>query len=127
MSKLSRNKGSSFERWCVNQIRDHLGYDCKRNLSQYQIKGEADILIPGWSIECKAYAKGKSGLHKPEWWEQCVQSSGRREPVLIYKLDYQEPRAVIFLSVISKDFKKSGMTCTISLQDWFYIVREKIS
>ena len=56
----SRQKGAAFERQIVNYIKDHLGESLpelpKRNLSQYQVKGEADIVIPGWSIECKAYA-----------------------------------------------------------------------
>jgi hypothetical protein len=56
----SRQKGAAFERSIITSIKNSLGDKLvetpKRNLSQYQIKGEADILIPGWSIECKAYA-----------------------------------------------------------------------
>ena len=49
----SRQKGASFERSIITSIKNSLGDKLvetpKRNLSQYQIKGEADILIPGWS------------------------------------------------------------------------------
>ena len=34
MGKMQRSKGSAFERWCVNEIKDHLGYEnVRRNLS----------------------------------------------------------------------------------------------
>ena len=71
MSRMSRNKRSAFERWCVNEIKDHLGYEnVRRNLSQYQDKGGADILIPHWSIECKRYARGRDAtvlVSLPTW------------------------------------------------------------
>ena len=58
----SRTKGAAFERFIINAIKDNLGEQLpetpKRNLSQYQVAGEADIVIPKWSIECKAYASG---------------------------------------------------------------------
>ena len=45
----SREKGRKFELQILNYIKDHLGEHLpempKRNLSQYQIKGEADIVI----------------------------------------------------------------------------------
>ena len=70
----SRKKGAVFERQSVNYIKDHLGESLpelpKRNLSQYQVKGEADIVIPGWSIECKAYASGAT--YKEAWWNRLV-------------------------------------------------------
>lgn len=53
----SRNKGASFERQICKLIKQNLNYDAKRNLDQYQSKGMADIIIPGWSIECKSYKK----------------------------------------------------------------------
>ena len=63
----SRAKGAQFERFCVNYIKDNLGESLpelpKRNLSQYQVKGEADIVIPGWSIEL---GMGYTGIEKNE-------------------------------------------------------------
>ena len=62
----SRNKGASFERKICKLIKDNLNIDAKRNLDQYQSKGMADIIIPGRSIECKAYLKGTT--FKRAWW-----------------------------------------------------------
>ena len=59
----SRNKGASFERKICKLIKDNLNIDAKRNLDQYQAKGQADIIIPKWSIECKAYQKGSCSLY----------------------------------------------------------------
>ena len=125
----SRQKGAAFERSIINAIKDNLGDKLpempKRNLSQYQTKGQSDIIIPGFAIECKAYAKGY--VHKKDWWVQACEQSGDLEPVLVYKYDYQEPRAVLSLSVISKDYDYTDMICTISLPDLFYIIREKLA
>ena len=98
MSKKSRDKGSAFERWCVNEIKDHLGYaNVRRNLSQYQTKGGCDIYIPQWSVECKRYASGPVG-GADAWWQQAV----------------------------NPEFTATDATVIVSLQTWFYIVREKI-
>ena len=81
----SRNKGASFERKICKLIKDNLNIDAKRNLDQYQAKGQADIIIPGWSIECKAYLKGTT--FKRAWWEQAKESAASLNltPVFIYK------------------------------------------
>ena len=56
----SRNKGAAFEREIVHRLNDFfvdqdIIFDCKRNLSQYQIKNLTDIEIPYHAIECKLY------------------------------------------------------------------------
>tara|TARA_R100001015_G_C4532471_1_gene98527 strand:+ start:247 stop:660 length:414 start_codon:yes stop_codon:yes gene_type:complete len=127
MGKKSRDKGAAFERWLCNEIDQHLGFKPKRNLSQYQTKGQSDIIIPGFAIECKAYANRGGWTHKKDWWTQACEQAGDNEPVLVYKYDYQEPRAVISLSVINKEFDYTGITCTLSLSDLWYIIREKLS
>ena len=127
MGKKSRDKGAAFERWLCNEIAQHLGFSPKRTLSQYQTKGQSDIIIPGFSIECKAYANRGGWTHKKDWWMQACEQAGDNEPVLVYKYDYQEPRAVISLSVINSEYDYTGITCTLSLPDLWYIIREKIS
>ena len=127
MGKKSRDKGAAFERWLCNEIDQHLGFRPKRNLSQYQTKGQSDIIIPGFSIECKAYANRGGLTHKKDWWMQACEQAGDNEPVLVYKYDYQEPRAVISLSVSNSEYDYTGITCTLSLPDLWYIIREKIS
>ena len=76
-------------------------------------------------LRAKAYAKGY--VHKKDWWVQACEQAGDLEPVLVYKYDYQEPRAVISLSVINSDYDYTDMVCTISLPDLWYIIREKLS
>lgn len=126
MGKLSRDKGANFERWICKQIDEQLGFRPTRNLSQYQSKGQADIVIPCFSIEAKAYAKGYT--HKPDWWRQAVDEAGDLEPVLIYKYDYQEPRAVVRLSLVRSDLDADcNMVCTLSLDVLWYLMREKIA
>ena len=118
----SRDKGASFERKICSMIKDALGYDAKRNLDQYQVGG-ADIEIPGWSIECKAYLKGTT--YRKDWWEQCVSNCGDKEPVLIYKFNNHPIKCVLRLNVLQRDFSKD-LLCEIDFDTWCYIVREKI-
>ena len=123
MGKKSRDKGAAFERWLCNEIDQHLGFKPKRNLSQYQVKGEADIVIPGWSIECKAYASGST--YKQSWWEQACAASGDRFPVLIYKFNNRPIRCVIQLMAICRDFSYDPrLVAEMSLATWVQVVRE---
>ena len=123
----SIQKGAAFERAIINAIKDRLGDKLlempKRNLSQYQIKGEADILIPGYSIECKAYASG--GSYKQAWWEQACEASGDRFPVLIYKFNNRPIRWVIQLMAVCRSFSYDPQLVTeMSLPTWVQVVRE---
>ena len=105
-------------------IKDALGYDAKRNLDQYQVGG-ADIEIPGWSIECKAYLKGTT--YRKDWWEQCVSNCGDKEPVLIYKFNNHPIKCVIRLDVLRSGFSNGKeLLCEVDFDTWCYIVREKI-
>ena len=93
----SRDKGASFERKICSLIKHALGYDAKRNLDQYQVGG-ADIEIPGWSIECKAYQRSGSNSYKTSWWD-----------------------------VFEHGFSSNqDLVCEVDIDTWFYIVREKI-
>lgn len=126
----SRQKGAAFERSIINAIKDSLGDKLpempKRNLSQYQIKGEADIVIPGWSIECKAYAN-TGGVYKEAWWQQAIEAALNtdRFPVLIYKFNNRPVRCVLQLMAVCRAFSYDpDLTCEVSLDTWFQIVRE---
>lgn len=133
MGKLSRDKGSRLELWVCKQIDEQLGIKAKRNLSQYQSKGQADIILPFFSIECKHYANRGSWTHKKDWWDQAVAEAGELEPVLIYKYDYQDARAVVRLSLVNPSHKaecntaQSNMVCTLSLDVLWYLMREKLA
>ena len=122
----SRNKGASFERKICKLIKDNLNIDAKRNLDQYQAKGQADIVIPGWSIECKAYQKATT--FKPSWWVQTKESAAilKLTPVLIYKFNNCPIKCVISLDVLSRNFSAGhDLVCEVELETWFYIVRER--
>lgn len=122
----SRNKGASFERKICKLIKDNLNIDAKRNLDQYQAKGQADIVIPGWSIECKAYLKGTT--FKRAWWEQAKESAASLNltPVLIYKYNNCPIKCVISLNVLSRNFNVGhDLVCEVDIETWFYIVRER--
>lgn len=120
----SRDKGASFERKICSMIKDALGYDAKRNLDQYQVGG-ADIEIPGWSIECKAYLKGTT--YRKDWWEQCVSNCGDKEPVLIYKFNNHPIKCVIRLDVLQPHFSNGKeLLCEVDFDTWCFIIREKI-
>lgn len=125
---MQRNKGSQFERWCVNEIKDHLGYEnVRRNLSQYQEPGGCDIIIPHWAIECKRYAKGPVG-GSDAMWQQAVEAAANLDlrPCLIVKYDRQDPICRLFLTDVNPEFHGSDATVLVSLHTWFYIVREAI-
>ena len=122
----SRNKGASFERKICKLIKDNLNIDAKRNLDQYQAKGQADIVIPSWSIEYKAYLKGTT--FKRSWWEQAKESAASLNltPVLIYKYNNCPIKCVISLNVLSRNFNVGhDLVCEVDIETWFYIVRER--
>jgi hypothetical protein len=122
----SRNKGASFERKICTMIKDNLNIDAKRNLDQYQAKGQADIIIPGWSIECKSYLKG--GSYRQAWLEQARESAAKLNltPVLIYKFNNCPIKCVIPINVLSRNFSAGhDLVCEVDIETWFYIVRER--
>ena len=55
MSKYQRTKGAGYEREIVTALRETLGVDARRNLSQTRDSG-ADILLGKFVIECKRRA-----------------------------------------------------------------------
>ena len=123
----SRRKGATFELQICKLIKQNLNYDAKRNIqSQYQEKGQPDIVIPGWSIECKAYLKGTT--FKRAWWEQAKESAASLNltPVLIYKYNNCPIKCVISLDVLSRNFNAGhDLVCEVDIETWFYIVRER--
>ena len=123
----SRRKGATFELQVCKLIKQNLNYDAKRNIqSQYQEKGQPDIVIPGWSIECKAYQKGTT--YKQSWLEQTRESAKLLglTPVLIYKFNNCPIKCVIPIDVLSRNFSAGhDLVCEVDIDTWFYIVRER--
>ena len=131
MTINSRNKGASFEREVSKLILDHLGIKTQRQLVQYQQKGLSDLVgLPGWSVECKRYAKATTA-DKKNWWSQACYSAKLEHalPVVIYKLDRQEIRCIIALQPHDKLFEIEEYTGTadISFELWTVLVREMLT
>lgn len=97
MGLMSRQKGKAGEREAASLIRDLTGWEVKRRVRQHD--GDSDLLgVPGWSVEIKRYAKATRGDIQ-KWWAQAVAQASGAIPVLIYRLDRDEWRAVWPVSV----------------------------
>ena len=122
----SRRKGANFELQVCRLIKQNLNIEARRNLDQYQSSGMADIIIPGWSIECKAYQKGTT--YKSKWWRQTKAAALTKNltPVLMYKFNNFPIKCVIQIKTLTKNFGSDpDLLCEVSIDTWFYIVRER--
>ena len=130
MAANSRRKGAAFEREVAALIRDHLGFDCKRNLEQYQAGGDDLSGVPGWSIECKRYAAVKHGDLRLFWLQCEAQAAAKGDrPVLIVKADRQPIQVYTsWLGPGSDCFEQSDFNSVacISFELWCGIVRETL-
>ena len=123
----SRNKGASFERDIVKRINvfsdEHsIGFQCKRNLDQYQTADLCDIQIPGHAVECKAYKSG--WWYAPAWWDQVCQACGDDVPVLIYKFNNKAIRVCIPLYAINEKMARdNSRTAVLTLDEWFELLK----
>ena len=123
----SRNKGAAFEREIVHRLNDFfvdqdIIFDCKRNLSQYQIKNLTDIEIPYHAIECKFYKEG--WWWKDEWWHQACDSCANKIPVLVYKFNRKGVRVCLPVYAINTDLEKNNeLTTVLTFDDWLSILK----
>ncbi len=99
MGLKSRNKGKAGEREIAALVAELTGYDVRRRVRQHD--GDSDLEgLPGWSLEVKRYATaGRAQIR--QWWTQAVEQAERSGavPVLLYRLDRDDWRAVWPLSV----------------------------
>lgn len=128
MGAMSRRKGAAFEREVAKMIRDNLGYECKRNLEQYQQGGDDLSGVPGWSIECKRYAICVPSDIKTFWLQCEAQASARGlRPVLIVKQDRKPIQVFINWVGPGSDCYEQfdfNSVAEISFDLWCGIVRE---
>jgi len=128
MGAMSRRKGAAFEREVANMIRDNLGYDCKRNLEQYQQGGDDLSGVPGWSIECKRYATCVPSDIKT-FWLQCEAQAAAKglRAVLFVKQDRKPIQVYINWIGPGHDCYEQhdiNSVAQISFELWCGIVRE---
>jgi hypothetical protein len=92
MSAMQRTKGQAGERELAAEIHAATGWDVRRRVRQHD--GDSDLEgVPGWSVECKRHARATSSDVRA-WWAQAVSQAGDDKPVLFYRLDRCEWRAV---------------------------------
>ena len=97
MSSMQRTKGQSGERELAGLIRDLTGWDARRRVRQHD--GDSDVEgITGWSVEVKRHATALPG-DIAAWWRQACAQAGDLVPVLFYRLDRREWRAVWPLAI----------------------------
>ena len=127
MSMMQRTKGKVGEREVAGIIRDLTGWDVRRRVRQHD--GDSDLVgAPGWSIEVK---RRKSVLPADliNWWAQSVSQSGNSIPLVIYRADRRDWRAVwpVALRMIEQRAEYwRGYEWTVegSLQAWAAVARE---
>jgi Holliday junction resolvase len=97
MGQMSRAKGKSGEREIAALLRDLTGWNMRRRVRQYD--GDSDLVgVPGWSIEVKRYGTA-SRADIARWWAQTVAQAATDRPVLFYRQNRDDWRAVWPLSL----------------------------
>lgn len=124
MGAMSRSKGQRGERELAALIADLTGWDVSRRVRQHD--GDSDIDgVPGWSVEVKRSASPLLGT----WWAQTVAQATHAYPVLFYRLDRQDWRALWPVALLLKEQRAEyweGLewTCNTSVQAWAAVARE---
>jgi len=127
MSKFSRDKGKRGERAVANIIFELTGWDAHRRVRNDH--GDTDLIgVPGWAVEVKDHAKATMGDLKGWWAQACDQSKGLI-PLLIYKRQRGEWRAVYPLCVHVHTQRADwwtdfDYTVECSLEAWATVARE---
>ena len=126
MGLKSRTKGNSGEREIARLLADLTGYEVKRRVRQHE--GDSDLEgVPGWCIEVKRHAKAPRASVR-QWWHQACQQAQERVqwPVLLYRQDRDEWRAVWPLSVLlGAQWDSYEWAADTSIQAWCAVLREQ--
>lgn len=119
----ARNKGAAFERKIVKMINDYceekgLEERVKRNLDQYQQKGQEDITWEKFAIECKCYAGDGTTFAQERWWKQACEAAGEDKiPFLIYKYNRNKERFVLPAWLIVEGIPKTNQSVMLGYLD----------
>ncbi len=99
MAKISRQRGASYEREVANEIFDVLGVRIRRNLKQYQVSEEGDLILGTYLIECKR--RRKIAVH--EFMEQADKAcEPGQTPIVIMRADGEKSLAMMHLPDLLK-------------------------
>lgn len=127
MPKFSRDKGKRGERAVANLIFELTGWEAKRRVRNDN--GDSDLVgIPGWSVEVKDHARATLGDVR-DWWAQACRQAQGGIPLLIYKRQRGEWRAVyplcVHLCYQEADWWIDyGYTVECTLEAWATVARE---
>lgn len=127
MSGMQRNKGKAGEREIAALVRDLTGWDVRRRVRQHD--GDSDLEgVPGWSVEVKRH-RSASAADVAAWWRQAVAQAGVTTPVLFYRLDRCDWRAVWPLAVLlvhqsAEYWSGIEWTATTSIAAWAAVARD---
>ena len=124
---MQRRKGQVGEREAAALIAEHTGWEVRRRVRN--AAGDSDLLgVPGWSIEIKRYASATVS-QIAGWWDQCVDQAGGQLPVLFYRLNRGQWRAVWPLAVnlqvqCANQWRDYEWTVEGSIPAWAAIARD---
>lgn len=131
MTAMQRNKGKGGEREAAELVRQHTGWYVRRRVRQHD--GDTDLEgVPGWAVEVKRHRTALPG-EVARWWAQAVAQAAKSSPtllpVLLYRADRKEWRAVWPLSVLLAGPKVqcwAGIewTADTTVQAWAAVARE---
>jgi Holliday junction resolvase len=92
MGKLQRQRGAGFEREIVNDLAETLGVKTRRNLTQYQVSGEGDLIVGNYVIECKR--RREIAVYK--FMEQAEQACSKEQtPIVLMRADGEKTLAMM--------------------------------
>lgn len=130
MTAMQRNKGKAGEREIASIVRDLTGWDVQRRVRQHD--GDSDLLgVPGWSAEVKRHRTATRG-ELAAWWRQTVDQADDQLPVLFYRPDRGEWRAVWPVALLLKAkraefWRGYEWTADTSIEAWAAVARECMS
>jgi hypothetical protein len=88
--------------------------------------GDSDLLgVPGWAIEVKRHARAQRG-DIAAWWRQAVEQTGAGDrPVLFYRQDRDQWRAVWSLGLhAGADWSQYALTVEGGVEAWAVVARD---
>lgn len=127
MTAMQRTKGQAGEREAAALIADLTGYTVKRRVRNHA--GDSDLEgIPGWSAEVKRH-KTAGRAEIAGWWRQTCKQAGTLVPVLFFRLDRDQWRAVWPVAVtlqLQHACQWSGYEWTVegTIDAWAAVARE---
>ena len=94
MGKSQRTKGATYEREIVTALKDVLGIDAKRNLTQTR-EGGGDIVLDKYLIECKR----RASISVYAWMKQAEESCDtKQKPIVVCRADNQQSLVIMKLT-----------------------------